>query len=378
MQRSHKIRMNPNKAQEVLLRKTAGASRFAYNWALAAWNKQYEEFKEGKAEKPSVYSISRRWTVEKPEWARETNAGSQTQAILNVGAAFVNCWRKNAGRPAFKKKQDKASFYVSNSKATIKGAKVRIPNVGWISLRESLRYSGKILSYTVSHQAGQWHVSVQVEIPETDIVRSHSIVGVDVGIASIAVASDGTTCRNPKALTRKQKYLRRMQRKLARQKKGSKRRANTKLVIAKTHLRITNLRQDRIHKFTSQLAKNHGTAVIETLDVRGMQTNGVKHLRKQLADTAMREVQRQLEYKMAVVKAPQYFPSSKRCSRCGAVKSTFPCAIRTYRCERCGSVEDRDFNAARNLQMMPWVTGSKHAKSSTEEMQRETVNPSAS
>jgi putative transposase len=169
-----------------------------------------------------------------------------------------------------------------------------------------------------------------------------------------------------------------MQRKLARQQKGSNRRSQTKLKIAKVHLGIVNVRQDRIHKFTTCLAKNHGTAVLETLDIEGMKAQAGTSLRRCLQDTAMREVHRQLEYKMGVERAPKYFPSSKRCSLCGNVKPEFPCSIRVYKCEHCGAVMDRDDNASHNLQQMPWVTGLKRGKAPRGAMHRETVILNAS
>jgi putative transposase len=371
----------PTAAQQVLLRKTCGVARYVYNWAKAEWEKMYEEYRNsGKTTaKPSAYTLSKRWTLERPEWSNEVARGPQTAAILDLGKAYLNFWNKKAERPSFKKKGSSSSFTIGNSHGKIEGKSVLLTQIGWVRMREDLRFSGKILSYTVSTQAGQWYVSVQVETPEPVRPDNPSVVGIDVGIKALAVASDGTVCENPLNLRKKQKYLARMQRKLQRQVKGSARRNRTKLRISKTHLKITNIRQDRIHKFTSAIAKNHGTAVIETLDIRQMRSDGAKHLRRSLQDTAMREIHRQLEYKVsAITRAPQYFASSKTCSACGAKKPEFPCHIRTYKCERCGLVLDRDFNAALNLKNMPWVTGFKHAKSPSGEMQRAAVNPSAS
>lgn len=381
MHRAHKIRLVPTVAQEIILGKTCGTVRFVYNWAKAEWEKMYEEYKKsGKTtERPSAYTLSRKWTVERPEWSKEVARFPQTMAILNLGKAYLNFWNKKAKAPAFKKKGAKDSFVLGNSKCRCDRRKVYLQGVGWVKMREELRFSGKILSYTVSGKAGQWHVSIQVDVPDSPKPENPSVVGIDVGIKALAVASDGTTCENPLTLLRKQKYLARVQRKLSRQVKGSNRRKRTKLRISTIHLKIANLRQDLIHKFTSAVAKNHGTAVIETLDVQGMAEEGSKSLRRLLQSTAMREVHRQLEYKMvAIIKAPQYFASSKTCSSCGKKKPEFPCHIRTYKCEHCGRVMDRDANAALNLKNMPWVTGCMRGKGATAPVHRETVNPSAS
>ena len=375
MQRAHKIRLVPTKAQEVLLRKTCGTARYVYNWALKAWEDQYAEFKEAKAEKPTAYSMSRRWTKEKPEWAAETARYAQTQSILNLGKAMINFWNKRADRPSFRKRTTHSSFQCDNQKSYLVSDKIHLQGIGCVKLREKLRFHGRIYAVSVSTQAGQWHVSIQVETPDLPKVENSSTAGVDVGVKALAVSSDGTICENPLNLHKKQKYLARYQRKLSRQTKGSNRRNRTKLKISKTHLKITNTRQDRIHKFTAAIAKNHGTAVIETLDIKEMAEGSTRYLRRNLQDTAMREVHRQLDYKMgAVIRAPRYFPSSKRCSACGHVKPEFPCSIRIYKCEKCGTILDRDLNASYNLKDMPWVTGLMHGKGATAPMHREAVN----
>lgn len=379
MQRSHKIRLVPNATQLVALKRAAGTARFTYNWAKAAWDKQYEEFKEGKAEKPDVYSICRRWTKEKPDWAREVAADLQTRAILNLGKAMINFWRKRADRPMFKKKTDRASFYVPNGKGHIKERRVHLTNIGKVKLREELRFQGRPLNYTVSTCAGAWHVSAQVELDPIIVPSSSpSVVGVDVGIKSIAVASDGTLLDNPKFLKRQQRRLAHYQRKLSRQVKGSRRRTFTKLRIAKIHSKIVNQRTDSIHKFTAILAKNHGTAVIETLDVKQMSEQGQPWLRRLLQDTAMKEVHRQLEYKMREVeKAPPFYPSSKTCSSCGDVKASLPPDIRVYMCT-CGNKIDRDLNAARNLENRRWVTASSCVEGPKAPSKRKSENSGAS
>ena len=363
MQRSHKIRLVPNKTQLSALRQAAGTARYTYNWAKAAWDKQYEDFKAGLAEKPDVYSIARRWTKEKPDWAREIACTLQTRAIMNLGKAMIGFWNGRAARPTFKRKSGHASFYISNDSGYIKNKHVHLTNIGNIRLRENVRFQGKAMSYTVSTVAGEWYVSVQVDLTEPLKTTSlKSTVGVDVGIKNIAVASDGTVLENPKYLVKQQKKLKHYQRKLARQVKGSNRRDKTKLRIAKIHHKIVNQRTDCVHKFTSQLAKNHGLAVIETLDVKGMIEPDKHWFNRALQDTCMAEVHRQLEYKMAEVqKAPPFYSSSKTCSACGDVKQSLPPDIREYMCA-CGLKIDRDLNAAINLKNRRWVTASPYAE----------------
>jgi len=357
MQRTHKIRLKPNQVQLVALRKAAGTVRFVYNWGLARWNEQYEASQaDPTAEKPTMYSIARDWTKLKPEWARESNNDCQTRACLNLGKAWAGFWNRKTDKPTFHKRGTKDSFYISNTKAYLENNRIHLPKIGKVRMRETLRFQGKILGYTVSRCVDAWYVSIQVEMPEPQPSTNPSRVGVDVGIKALAVASDGTTCANPKALAKCALKLTALQQALARKTKGSRNYQRTQNSLQKVYAKVTNVRNDAIHKFTTALAKNHGEAVIETLDIAQLKQDSPKHLRCLLQDTAMREVHRQLEYKMRVQKAPQFYPSSKTCSQCGHVKPNLPLSARIYRCEACKHVQDRDLNASCNLRNMGWVT----------------------
>lgn len=356
MQRSHKIKMIPNKAQRVALSKAAGCARYAYNYALATWKEQYALFKEGKAEKPDVYKISRMWTIHKPEWAYESPSCSQSRAIMNLGKAYMGFWNKRTEAPSFKKKGVRDVLYLANDKFKSSGKRAKLPKIGSVKLTEELRFQGKIMSATVSKCADDWFISIQVELPEREPSPNKSIVGVDVGIKDIAVASDGTKLINPKLLKEHESKLAEAHQKLSRTQKGSARQSTIKLKLQKIHQKITNVRQDAIHKFTTKLSKNHGTAVIETLEVQEMKEKAVKWMRALLQDTTMSEVHRQLGYKMKVHKAPKYYPSSKMCSKCGHIVDSLSLSERTYRCNVCDFICDRDLNASFNLRNMRWIT----------------------
>lgn len=354
MQRAHKIRMYPTREQEVQLRKTAGTARYAYNWALAEWKEMYRKVEEeGSTERPTAFGLCNRWTKERPEWAAETARCAQQQAIINVGTAFKNLWKGHCSYPQFHKKGRKDSFYVQADKAWIKDKVVSLPRIGKVRLAEKLRFQGKIVSYTVTHYAGQWHVSVQVETPDDArpvCIAPDSVVGVDAGLKHIAVASDGSVLDQPAGLERLDVHLKDTQRKLSRSQKGSSNRAKLLLRKQKIQNRINNIRQDAVHKFTNGLAKNHGTVVTETLDIQEMKSKASKGLRRCLQSSMMSELIRQLSYKaQRHVKVDRFFPSSKRCSHCGNVKDSLALSERVYRCDVCGSVLDRDMNAALNL-----------------------------
>ena len=354
MNRAHKIRIYPTKEQEVQLYKTAGTSRYAYNWALAEWKSQYDAFDKGLSkEKPSAIKLSAKWTKERPEWSHETYRGSQTRAIMDLGTAFQNLWKGRAAYPKFHKKGRKDSFYVDNAHAYIEGNRISLPRIGKVRLAEPLRYTGKVVSYVVSVYAGQWFVSVRVETNEDVRPRCeapNSSVGIDVGLSHVAVASDGTTLDMPESLTRLDAHLKALQRKLSKKANRSHNRSKALRRKQKVQRRINNIRKDAVHKFTHAITKNHGIVVTENLNIEGMVKKGSKPLRRSLAHSLMGEVIRQVSYKaQRHIMVDRFFPSSKRCSHCGFVKTSLGLDERTYRCEACGLVLDRDYNASLNL-----------------------------
>ena len=226
--RSHKIRLVPNKAQEELLRKTVGVTRYAYNWGLDKWSELYK-----KGEKVSPYILSSIWTKERPEWSREVSTCPPRHALLNLGGAFKAFFRKQAKYPKYHKRGRKDSFYLTNDKAHLSDKKIFIQRIGWIKLREPLRYSSscKINSYVVSCKCGEWYVSVQCEGVEDVRTTSESVVGVDVGCKNWITTSDGCVLKTPGQIKDLERRLKRQQRLAERMKKGSsnKRKAYEKI-----------------------------------------------------------------------------------------------------------------------------------------------------
>ena len=186
-----------------------------------------------------------------------------------------------------------------------------------------------------------------------------SPVGIDVGLKSPAVASDGTTLELPKRTLKKLKRkLKHAQRALARSKKASKRREKKLRRKQKLELRLSNIRQDVTHKFTTTICKNHAVVVIEDLDIEGMKEKATyRSFRRAFNESIMEAVHYQLGYKaVQLIKAPRYYPSTKLCSACGSIKDATPPSVRVYECEHCGAVLDRDMNAARNLMKLGMVS----------------------
>ena len=346
IQRAHTIKLKPNKAQAVLLSKTAGTARYAYNWGLAKWNELYE-----KGAKCDQYMLSRLWTQTRPEWSKEVFSGAGFKAIMNLRGAFKAFFQGFRSHPTFHRKGRKDSFYVSNDKATLYGSKIRLPNIGRVRMTETLRYEDcNIMSYTVRRKADGWYVVISVELEEDRRTDSTSFVGVDVGCKQLAVASDGTICNTPGRLKDIERQLRRRQRLLARKAKGSKNRQKARTLVSKTFQRIQNIKNDTVHKFTAAVAKNHGTVCLETLDVKDMKESSNKYIRKGVQNSCMSEILRQLKYKCNnYIEVDKYFPSSKTCSNCGNINSELTLSDRTYHCHSCGIAIDRDLNAAINL-----------------------------
>jgi putative transposase len=217
-----------------------------------------------------------------------------------------------------------------------------------------------ILGATVSERAGHWFVSVQVEMEIHDPIASYRpVVGVDLGILALATFSDGTRIENPHALKKDLRKIKRLQRVVSRRQKGSANREKAVRQLARTHLRVANVRKNALHQVTSQLAKTKSAVVLEDLNVSGMVQNHT--LAQAILDVGFSEFRRQMIYKgqwygCQVILADRFYPSSKRCSQCGHIQATLELGTRVYICEHCGLMIDRDLNAAINLQQL--TTGS--------------------
>ena len=328
-----------------MLAKTAGVARYCYNWGLAKWNEMYDN-----GENCSTGLLSRTWTVERPEWAKETFRGSQSRSFMFLGTAFMNFFKHRAERPRRHKKGKHDSFYVDNAHARLKGdMHIRLPNIGVVRMAEKLRFEGKIQRFVVSKEADKWYVSITVEMPDKAVEENTSVVGIDVGSKHWAVSSDGDVLDRPKSIQKLEKRLKHAQRSLSRKKKASRNRAKARIRVARIHQRIRNVKRDAVHKFTSRIAKNHGVVCCENLCVKGM-GKSVKSIRKAVYNSCMGELRMMLSYKAAhYVEIDRFYPSSKRCSKCGNLKAELGLSERTYQCDACGNVIDRDLNAAINI-----------------------------
>jgi putative transposase len=260
------------------------------------------------------------------------------------------------GYPRFKKKGQHDSFYLSNDQFKLIKNRIRIPKLGWVKLTEEIRFSGKILSATVSRTADKWFVSISIQLKTSPFFVSENqadVVGVNFIISILATLSNGETVEGGKPLKKLSCRLARMQRHLAKSTKGSKRYDRQKMKIARLHYRIACIRQNGLHKLTHHLCQYFKIICLEDLNVKGMMKN--HKLAFTISDMGFYEFKRQLEYKAGlygnwISVVSKWFPSSKTCSNCGHKKFEMKLSERVYRCDFCGFEIDRDLNAAINIE----------------------------
>lgn len=385
--------LTPGQERDVLAH--AGAARVAHNWALAkvkaVMDQRTAERSYGVPDDLLTPSLSwslaglrKAWNQAKvdvaPWW------GEVSKEAFNTGLDALACGLKNwadfrtgkrAGRPVgfprFKSRRrttPSVRFTTGAIRVEPDRMHVVLPRLGRLKLHESARKlarrldngTARIMSATVRRDGGRWHVSFTVEVERAERApdRPESVVGVDVGIKHLAVLSTGELVDNPRHLVTAQQRMRALGRALSRKtgpdrrtgRRASKRWERAAARLGRAHGRVVNLRRDGLHKLTTRLAREHGTVVVEDLNVTGMLAN--RKLARHIADAGFAEIRRQLAYKTGwnggrLLLADRWYPSSKTCSGCGTVKAKLALSEREFTCEACGLVIDRDRNAALNL-----------------------------
>jgi len=358
---AHRIRLDPNNVQATYLARAAGTARFAYNWALAEWQRLYEACKADSAlPKPSEAALRRQLNAIKREqfpWMLEVTKNAPQLAIMQLGRAFENFFSKRANYPVFRKKGRDDRFSLSNDQFRVEDRHIRIPKLGWVRMREALRFTGRIVSASIARVAGHWYASITVDTPDLPLppAENQGAVGVDLGITALATLSTGEKFAGPKALRALLERLRRLSRAVSRKVKGSRNRAKDRLKLSKLHARIASIRRDSLHQLSTSLTRRFHTIAIEDLNVKGMLANG--RLARAIADMGWSELRSQLVYKSAwrggqVIVADRWYPSSKTCSGCGYRLKALDLRTRQWACPDCGVLHDRDVNAAINLKSM--------------------------
>ena len=335
---AHQIALDLTEAQEAYCRRAAGTARFTYNWALAEWQRQYQA-----GEQPTAAALKKQWNAIKHTqfpWVAEVHKDANQQPFTHLGQAFQKFFRHEAQYPTFKKKGQHDSFYVSNDKCTFQGKRLRLPVLGWVRMHEALRFTGKVMSVTVSRMAHRWFASIAVSIESTPTpCENQAVVGVDLGVLRLATLSTGERVEGPKPLRKLAKALRRCSKRLSRKVKGSANRGKARQKLARLHYRIACQRADSLHKLTTDLVRRFGTVVIEDLHVKGMVRN--HHLARAISDMGFGMFRRLLTYKaemagVTVVVADRWFPSSKRVASVGVSMRRSPCRTGFFSVARAG------------------------------------------
>lgn len=359
-----KIRLYPTAEQEYKLWQSVGTARFIYNWAL---NKQEENYKNGGKFIKDNDLRKEITQLKKDElsWLNEVSNNVAKQAVKDCCNAYKNFFKGLADKPRFKsRKKSRPSFYNDTDKLKVKEKSVLIEKVGWIKTKEQIPMSVKYTNPRVSYDNKYWYISVGIEEEQPTVKLTDVSLGIDVGIKDLAVCSNGMTFKNinkTKEVKRLKKVLKRKQRQCSRKyeqnKKGKEYVKTNNIIklekeIRLLHRRLTNIRSNHIHQATNKIVKTKPSRVVmETLNIKGMMKN--RHLSKAIAEQCLYEFKRQIQYKckkygIEFVEADKWFPSSKTCSCCGAIKKDLKLKDRVYQCS-CGLKIDRDLNASINL-----------------------------
>ena len=356
--RAYKTELKLNNKQIAYCTDHINTARFAWNWGLA---RRIEAYKEH-GETLSAMDLHKELNALKKTnfaWMYSVSKCAPQEALRDLDKAYTNFFEHRARYPRFKTKKgkrSKKSFRLTDTVTVLENT-IRLPRLGWLRLKERgyLPQDTHIMSATVSEKAGRWFVSIQVKEEINIPINTGEVAGVDLGIKTMAYASDGATFENPKALKRYERKLKRAQRKVSRRVKGSNNRAKAVKELQRIYKRINDIKTDAIHKATSYLAKTKSVIVLEDLNVKGMMKNHC--LAKAIADVGLYEFRRQIEYKCRlygseVVFADRFFPSSKMCSQCGHIKTDLTLSERMFICDECGFTLDRDYNASLNLKQV--------------------------
>ena len=345
--KSHKIALDTTDEQRSWFSQQCGYSRFAYNYGLSDFKNEPRHWKE----------LNKRFNIAKRgiEWARGMDQRAALFGIKNLGNA-ISRWRSGQSRfPKKKKRRDRQSYSTDPNSVTIKGKRIRLPKIGRVRMFQKLRFKGEIVKITISRTAHRWFVSITVDTGTPNAprdTRGLPVVGIDVGINSLATLDNGKQYPNPRPLKHSERKLKREQRRLSKKVFLSNNWYKQKQKVERLHYKIACIRIDAQHKATTEIINNASVIGIETLKITNMLKN--KNLAKALSDSAFGGFLEKLKSKAEVlgiptIQAPQFYASSKTCSSCGQKKKDLSLSERQYDCNACGASIDRDINAAINL-----------------------------
>ncbi|HXX40245.1 MAG TPA: IS607 family element RNA-guided endonuclease TnpB [bacterium] len=373
---AYRYAVAPSPPQGQMLRSHVGAKRFAFNWGLALVQSRLEARARGEVVMVpwTMRALRNEWNCQKATvgpWWRENSKEAYNAGFEGLANALHNFFHSRQGTrrgrrmafPVFRKRgRGRQSVrFTTGAIRVVDRTHIQIPRIGVLRTHEATSAllakleagTARILAATVSLDGDRWQVSFTCEV-ERDVRRPPRLdtaIGVDAGLGK-TVLSNGEVIPTPRPLKTALNTIARLGRRLSRCTQGGTGWQKTKCKLRRAHARVRHIREDATHKLTRRLATSYGTVVAEHLGVSAMMRS--PRMGRAIADAGMAALRRQLIYKCCwygsrFVAAPRTFPSSKTCSRCGAVKATLPLWVRVFRCDACGLELDRDLNAAKNL-----------------------------
>lgn len=354
MYKARKYRIYPTNSQKELIHKHCGSVRFLYNLALETKTMAYL----GSKVNLSRYDLQKQVVDLKKElpWLKETNSQSLQVALLDLDTAYSNFFKGRADFPKFKKKSNRGSFNVPQN-VIIENDLLIIPKFKeGIKIKLHRNLVGNVKQATVSFTpTGKYFVSILCDtgedVPSKPKITEEDSIGVDLGIKDFLVTSEGEVIGNPKFLRKSIERLKVLQRRASKKQKGSNNKKKANKRVAVLHEKITNQRQDFLHKTSTKLIRENQTIFLENLGVSNMMKN--HNLAKAILDVSWSEFNRMIEYKaewygVNILRIGRFTPSSKTCE-CGSINKELKLSDRVWKCKSCGLVNERDLLAARNI-----------------------------